>query len=134
MSNISENDYFSMINNIKNDDKKPVYEYSRDNNGDIKINSSKKDIPTLEEINNNIVIKSMDDKEKMMDKMLQEMQDNLTRYQIEIDILDEMYHLFNKDIYLKQINSYKDRKVELINKIRILKSLKEKYNAGKWFT
>lgn len=131
MSNISENDYFSMINNIKNDDKKPVYEYSRDNNGDIKINSSKKDIPTLEEINNNIVIKSMDDKEKMMDKMLQEMQDNLTRYQIEIDILDEMYHLFNKDIYLKQINSYKDRKVELINKIRILKSLKEKYNAGK---
>ena len=131
MSNISENDYFSMINNIKNDDKKPVYEYSRDNNGDIKINSSKKDIPTLEEINNNIVIKSMDDKEKMMDKMLQEMQDNLTRYQIEIDILDEMHHLFNKDIYLKQINSYKDRKVELINKIRILKSLKEKYNAGK---
>lgn len=117
---ISEEEYFAMAN-------KPIYEYSRNENGRIEINNkSKQNAKTIEETNNNIINKAIDNKQDMIDKMIIDGYNELTKTQIEIDVLKRMYELYNKDVYLKQMDSYKNRRVELVNRIRILNEFKEK--------
>lgn len=106
--------------------KKPVYDISRNEQGKVQVqarvqNESK--IQTINQINETISNDSNDNKQKMKQIMLNEFKDELTRIQIEIDIKNEMYNQYNKDIYKKQANQLKDRYNEIINKIRILQTL-----------
>ena len=121
---ISEQEYFNMINS-NNNSNKPVYNYNRDDQGKIEINSEKSNITTIKEINNNIIVNSLDKKYEMINAMIKEYYDNLTRTQIEIDILKKMYDSYDKNVFLKQIESLKNKKIEYMNKIRILNELKE---------
>lgn len=123
---ISEEEYFALTNGNENK-QKPIYEYSRNEQGKIEINNKSKTNPqTIEEINNDIINKSIDNKKNIIEEMITDSYNELTKIQIEMEVLQKMYELYNKNIYLKQIESYKNRRIELINKIRILKELKEK--------
>lgn len=105
---------------------KPIYDISRNEQGKTDIQPRiQNETPkkTINEINQEIQNNSIDDKLRVKELMIQECYEALTRTQIEIDVLMEEYRLYNKEIYKKQADQYRNKHSDLINKIRILKSL-----------
>ncbi len=116
---MNEEEYFAQATKDK-----PVYNVSRDNKGKTIVEPQNKTVDkTLNQINEEIQNEAIDNRKETIDIMIQESYNQLTRIQIEIEILKKMYDLYNKDIYLKQINTYQDTLQNTINRIRILKNL-----------
>ena len=108
---ISENDYFAMVNNIEQEENKnkPVYEYARNKNGNIEINTKS---------NNDNFVLNDNKKETTLNSMINEYENNLQKISIEIEM------------YKNYINSLNQKLMEENKKIKTLKKIKENINNG----
>lgn len=120
---ISENDYFAMVNNIEQEENKnkPVYEYARNKNGDIKINTKS---------NNDNFVLNDNKKEIILNSMINEYENNLQKISIEIEMYKIMYKDYKKEMYKNYINSLNQKLMEENKKIKTLKKIKENINNG----
>lgn len=120
---ISENDYFTMVNNIEQEENKnkPVYEYARNKNGDIEINTKS---------NNDNFVLNDNKKETTLNSMINEYENNLQKISIEIEMYKIMYKDYKKEMYKNYINSLNQKLMEENKKIKTLKKIKENINNG----
>ena len=120
---ISENDYFAMVNNIEQEENKnkPVYEYARNKNGDIEINTKS---------NNDNFVLNDNKKETTSNSMINEYENNLQKISIEIEMYKIMYKDYKKEMYKNYINSLNQKLMEENKKIKTLKKIKENINNG----
>lgn len=120
---ISENDYFAMVNNIEQEENKnkPVYEYARNKNGDIEINTKS---------NNDNLVLNDNKKETTLNSMINEYENNLQKISIEIEMYKIMYKDYKKEMYKNYINSLNQKLMEENKKIKTLKKIKENINNG----
>lgn len=120
---ISENDYFAMVNNIEQEENKnkPVYEYARNKNGDIEINTKS---------NNDNFVLNDNKKETTLNSMINEYENNLQKISIEIEMYKIMYKDYKKEMYKNYINSLNQKLMEENKKIKTLKKIKENINNG----
>ena len=120
---ISENDYFAMVNNIEQEENKnkPVYEYARNKNGNIEINTKS---------NNDNFVLNDNKKEIMLNSMINEYENNLQKISIEIEMYKIMYKDYKKEMYKNYINSLNQKLMEENKKIKTLKKIKENINNG----
>ena len=118
---MNEEEYFAQA--------KPVYNVSRDKKGKTTVTPQNNKLveKTLNQINEEIQNEALDNKSTILSIMITESYNQLTRIQIEIDILKKMYEMYNKEIYLKQINSYQESLQNTINRIRILKEFQKNF-------
>lgn len=114
---MNEEEYFQQT--------KPVYNVSRDNKGKTKVEPTKtqEEPKTINQLNDEIQNNALDNREQVIKEMIEESYHTLSRLQIEIELFKKMYELYNKEIYLKQMKSCQDNLQNIINRIRILKSL-----------
>ena len=120
---ISENDYFAMVNNIEQEENKnkPVYEYARNKNGNIEINTKS---------NNDNFVLNDNKKEIILNSMINEYENNLQKISIEIEMYKIMYKDYKKEMYKNYINSLNQKLMEENKKIKTLKKIKENINNG----
>ena len=120
---ISENDYFAMVNNIEQEENKnkTVYEYARNKNGDIEINTKS---------NNDNFVLNDNKKETTSNSMINEYENNLQKISIEIEMYKIMYKDYKKEMYKNYINSLNQKLMEENKKIKTLKKIKENINNG----
>ena len=120
---ISENDYFAMVNDIKQEENKnkPVYEYARNKNGNIEINTKS---------NNDNFVLNDNKKEIILNSMINEYENNLQKISIEIEMYKIMYKDYKKEMYKNYINSLNQKLMEENKKIKTLKKIKENINNG----
>ena len=120
---ISENDYFAMVNNIEQEENKnkTVYEYARNKNGDIEINTKS---------NNDNFVLNDNKKETTLNSMINEYENNLQKISIEIEMYKIMYKDYKKEMYKNYINSLNQKLMEENKKIKTLKKIKENINNG----
>ena len=120
---ISENDYFAMVNDIEQEENKnkPVYEYARNKNGNIEINTKS---------NNDNFVLNDNKKEIILNSMINEYENNLQKISIEIEMYKIMYKDYKKEMYKNYINSLNQKLMEENKKIKTLKKIKENINNG----
>ena len=120
---ISENDYFAMVNDIEQEENKnkPVYEYARNQNGNIEINTKS---------NNDNFVLNDNKKEIILNSMINEYENNLQKISIEIEMYKIMYKDYKKEMYKNYINSLNQKLMEENKKIKTLKKIKENINNG----
>jgi hypothetical protein len=115
---MTEEEYFAMINNTEEKtNKKPIYEYNRNNNGKIEINTK----------NNNLTIN--DDSQKLIiDNMIIELNNEFQKTMVEIKLYKKMYKKYKKENYKNYYNSLNQKLPEIKNKIETLKEIKDEEN------